>query len=94
MTGPSREKRPHAGGLWLLLAPAACCTGPLLATGLATAGALALSGFGLALAALAVGALIVIGRRRVGAASHARSKAGQRGMTFGPPFARTVRPRQ
>ena len=48
MTVPGGGKRPRPGGLWLLLAPAACCAGPLLATGLATAGALARSGLGLA----------------------------------------------
>jgi hypothetical protein len=74
VTLPGGGKRPRPGGLWLLLAPAACCVGPLLATGLATAGALARSGLGLALATLAVGALIVIRRRGAGAAGRARKE--------------------
>jgi hypothetical protein len=76
VTVPSGGKRPRPGGLWLLLAPAACCAGPLLATGLATglatAGALVWSGLGLALATLTVGALMVIRRRRAGAAGRVR----------------------
>jgi hypothetical protein len=62
VTVPGGGKRARPGALWLLLAPVACCAGPLLATGLATAGVLALSGLGLALATLAAGALIVIRR--------------------------------
>jgi hypothetical protein len=74
VTVPSGGKRPRPGGLWLLLVPAACCAGPLLATGLATAGALVWSGLGLALATLAAGALTVIWRRRVGAAGRVRGE--------------------
>lgn len=53
-------ERPGLGRLWLLLIPTACCGGPLLAAGLAAAGALAWGGLGLALAALLAGALLVI----------------------------------
>jgi len=65
-------KRPGAGRLWLLLAPAAYCAGSRLAANLATAGALALSGLGLALTALAAGAMTVIRRQRASAAGRER----------------------
>lgn len=64
MTGPGGGKCQRPGGPWLVLAPAACCAGPLLAAGLATAGTLAWGGLGLALATLVVGALAVERRRR------------------------------
>jgi hypothetical protein len=65
VTVPGGGKRLQPGVLWLLLASAVCCAGPLLAAGLAAAGALAWGGLGLALAILVVGALTVIRRRRV-----------------------------
>jgi hypothetical protein len=40
-TDAGTGQRPGLGGLWLLLAPLACCGGPLLITALAAAGALA-----------------------------------------------------
>jgi hypothetical protein len=43
-------------------APAACCAAPLLAAGLAAAGAVAWGGLGLALATLVVGALTAMRR--------------------------------
>lgn len=73
MTRRGRE-RPGPGGLWLLV-PAACCGGPLLVAGLAAAGALAWGGFGLALAVLLAGAMLVIrSRRRACAAGCARQR--------------------
>jgi hypothetical protein len=62
-TGGGRE-RPGPGGLWLLLAPLACCGGPLLIAALAAAGALAWGGIALAAAALLAGAGLVLWRRR------------------------------
>src|SRR5262249_49013935 len=60
--GPHRPAAPRPGGgggersglgaLWLLLAPLACCGGPLLIAALAAAGALAWGGLGLGIAAL------------------------------------------
>ena len=53
------------GGLWLLLAPLACCGGPLLVGALAAAGALAWGALGLGLAlATAVAVILVVRRRR------------------------------
>ena len=57
-------ERPGPGGLWLLLVPTACCGGPLLAAGLAAAGALAWGRLGLTLAVLLTGAMLVIRSRR------------------------------
>ena len=65
---PSREdqgrERSGLGGLWLLLAPLACCGGPLLIGVLASAGALAWGGLGLGLALAAAVAVILVMRRR------------------------------
>jgi len=61
-------ERTRPGGLWLLLVPVACCGGPLLVAGLAAAGALAWGGLGVALAVLLAGVLLIIWRRRAGAA--------------------------
>ena len=60
-----RLTRRSAGhGLWLL-APLACCGGPLLIAGLAAGGALAWGGLGLGAAALlAVIAALAVRRRR------------------------------
>ena len=63
------------GGLWLLLAPLACCGGPLLVAGLAAAGVLAWGGLGLAVAVLLAGAVLVIRRRRR-RACHVPGEAG------------------
>jgi len=63
--GADGGERPRLGGLWLLLAPIACCGGPFLIAALAAAGALAWAGLGLAAAALvAVTAVVLIRRRR------------------------------
>jgi len=64
-------ERTRPGGLWLLLVPVACCGGPLLVAGLAAAGALAWGGLGVALAVLLAGVLLIIWRRRAGAARRA-----------------------
>ena len=61
--GGGGSERPGLGGLWLLLAPVACCGGPFLIAALAAAGVRA--GFGLAAAAVAaLVALVLIRRRR------------------------------
>ncbi len=52
------------GGLWLLLAPAACCGGPLIIGALAAAGALAWGAVGLGLALVTAVAVILVTRRR------------------------------
>jgi hypothetical protein len=57
-------ERAGLGALWLLLAPLACCGGPLLIAALAAAGALAWAGAGLAAAALAAAAAMALIRRR------------------------------
>ncbi len=63
--GGRGSERSGLGGLWLLLAPVACCGGPFLIAALAAAGALAWAGLGLAAAALvAVTAVVLIRRRR------------------------------
>ena len=65
---PSREdqggKGSGLGGLWLLLAPLACCGGPLLVGALAAAGALAWGALGLGLALVTAVAVILVARRR------------------------------
>jgi hypothetical protein len=58
------DERPGLGGLWLLLAPLACCGGPLLIGALAAAGALAWGGLGLAAAVLLAAPVLIIRRRR------------------------------
>jgi len=63
--GTDRGERSGLGALWLLLVPLACCGGPFLIAGLATAGALAWGGLGLGTALLvAVIAMILVRRRR------------------------------
>jgi hypothetical protein len=62
-TGRGRE-RTGLGGLWLLLAPLACCGAPLLLAGLAAAGLLTWGGLGLAIAVPLAGAVLIIRRRR------------------------------
>ena len=66
-TSPSEEqagKGSGLGGLWLL-APVACCGGPLLIGALAAAGALAWGALGLGLAlATAVAVIVAVRRRR------------------------------
>ena len=56
--------RPGLGGLWLLLAPLACCGGPFLIAALAAAGALAWAGLGLGAAALAATTAVLLIRRQ------------------------------
>ena len=78
--GAGGGQRPGLGGLWLLLAPLACCGGPLLIAGLATGGALAWGGLGLGVAALAaLVALVLIRRRRRRRACCEPSAAGWAG---------------
>ncbi len=75
--GSRGPERPGLGGLWLLLAPVACCGGPFLIAALAAAGILAWAGLGLAAAALvAMTAVVLIRRRR---RSQACRKAGVAG---------------
>jgi len=63
--GGRGSERSGLGGLWLLLAPVACCGGPFLIAALAAAGVLAWAGLGLAAAVLvAVTAVVLIRRRR------------------------------
>lgn len=64
--GPGAQPRSGSGGLaWLLLIPLACCGGPLIVAGLATAGAWAWGGLGAAVGvAIAAVLLIVRSRRR------------------------------
>ena len=84
--------RPGLGGLWLLLAPLACCGGPFLIAGLAAAGALAWAGLGLGAAALvAVVTVVLIRRRRRSRACcepGAAGWAGQAGTSDRRPTAR------
>ena len=54
-SGAGDGERPGLGGLWLLVAPLACCGGLLLIAALAAAGALAWAG---------LAALVLIRRRR------------------------------
>ena len=75
-TGGGRE-RPGPGGLWLLLAPLACCGGPLLIAALAAAGALAWGALGLGTGVLAAAAVLVIRRSR--RSSRACGKPGMTG---------------
>jgi hypothetical protein len=75
--GGGGSERPGLGGLWLLLAPVACCGGPFLIAALAAAGALALAGLGLGIAVLvAVTAVVLIRRRRRGRACCEPGAAG------------------
>jgi len=60
--GGGGSERQGLGGLWLLLAPVACCGGPFLIAALA--GALAWAGLGLAAVALAAVTAVVLIRRR------------------------------
>jgi hypothetical protein len=52
------------GAVRVLLAPLACCAGPLLVAGFGMAGALAWGGLGLVAAAAAAVAVIIRSRRR------------------------------
>src|SRR5258708_21408418 len=54
--GGRGSERSGLGGLWLLLAPVACCGGPFLIAALAAAGALGWAGLGLAAAGPGAGA--------------------------------------
>ena len=88
--GGGGSQRPGLGGLWLLLAPVACCGGPFLIAALAAAGALAWAGLGLAAAALAaVTAVVLIRRRR---RSQARCEPGAAGSPEGTGTADARRP--
>jgi hypothetical protein len=62
--GDKDRKDSGLGGLWLLLAPAACCGGPLIIGALAAAGALAWGAVGLGLALVTAVAVILVIRRR------------------------------
>jgi hypothetical protein len=66
---PSRDEQDGKGSgpsaLWLLLAPVACCGGPLVIGALAAAGTLAWGALGLGVAlVLAAAVSVVAGRRR------------------------------
>ncbi len=61
--GRRGDDRSGLAGLWLLLAPLACCGAPLLIAGLAAGGALAWGGIGLAVAVLVAAGVLVIRRR-------------------------------
>ncbi len=90
--GAGGGERSGRGGLWLLLAPLACCGGPLLIAGLAAGGALAWGGLGLGAAALlAVIAALAVRRRRRSRACRdpgAAGWAGQAGTADRRPAAR------
>jgi hypothetical protein len=87
--GTGGGERSGLGGLWLLLAPLACCGGPLLIAGLAAGGALAWAGLGLAAAALAaLVALVLVRRRRRSRACGDPGVAGQAGTADRRPAAR------
>ena len=83
--------RPGLGGLWLLLAPVACCGGPFLIAALAAAGALAWGGLGLGIALLVAVAVLAVRRRRRSRACcepGAVGWAGQAGTSDRRPAAR------
>ena len=83
--------RPGLGGLWLLLAPLACCGGPFLIAALAAAGALAWGGLGLGIALLVAVAVLAVRRRRRSRACcepGAVGWAGQAGTSDRRPAAR------
>jgi hypothetical protein len=90
--GADGGQRPGLGGLWLLLAPVACCGGPFLIAALAAAGALAWAGLGLAAAAVAaLVALALIRRRRRSRACcepATASRPGEAGTSARRPAAR------
>ncbi len=77
-TGPGAGKPGGLGGLWLLLAPLACCGVPLLIGALAAAGALAWAGFGLAAAAVITAAALLAARD--GASRQGSADAPGRGL--------------
>ena len=80
-------ERPGPGWLWLLLAPLACCGLPLLAAGLAAAGALAWGGLGLGLALAVAGAAQYVRhhRRACPAPAAARRPGPGRPLRQAPP---------
>jgi hypothetical protein len=79
-TDAGTGQRPGPGGLWLLLAPLACCGGPLLIAALAAAGALAWGALGLGTGVLAAVTVLVIRRiRRSRRGSRACCKPGMTG---------------
>jgi len=85
----SGGERSGLGGLWLLLAPLACCGGPFLIAALAAAGALAWAGLGLGAAALVAVVLIRRrGRRRACGEPAAAGWRGEAGAAAGRPAAR------
>ena len=89
--GGGSGERSGLGGLWLLLAPLACCGGPFLIAALAAAGALAWAGLGLGAAALvAVVTVVLIRRWRLSRAccEPAAGWRGEAGAAVGRPAAR------
>lgn len=89
-TDTGTGERPGLGGLWLLLAPLACCGGPLLIAALAAGGALAWGALGLGTGVLAAVTVLVIRRRR--RISRACCMRGMTGWTQQAPEADTRRP--
>ena len=89
--GGGSGERSGLGGLWLLLAPLACCGGPFLVASLAAAGALAWAGLGLGTAAL-VGVTVVVlirrWRRSRACCEPAAGWPGEAGAAAGRPAAR------
>jgi Flp pilus assembly protein TadB len=73
------DDRSGLAGLWLLLAPLACCGAPVLIAGLAAAGTLAWGGIGLAVAVLLAAGVLVIRRRRRACLSPGRCGAAVAG---------------
>jgi hypothetical protein len=69
---------PGGGGLGWLLVPLACCGGPLLIAGLASAGALAWGAAGLGAGVLAAVTVLVVGRRRSRACCEPGTTAARR----------------
>ncbi len=77
--GRRGDDRSELAGLWLLLAPLACCAAPVLIAGLAAAGALAWGGIGVAVAVLVAAGVLVIRRRRRACRSPGRCGAAVAG---------------
>ena len=63
-TAKASSEKSEKGLGWLLLAPIACCGGPLLIGAIAAAGAAAWGGIGAALVVALVATFIVVSRRR------------------------------
>src|SRR5258708_5527236 len=82
--GRRGDDRSGLAGLWLLLAPLACCGAPVLIAGLAAGGALAWGGIGLAVAVLVAAGVLVIRRRMCACLSGGTADPPPRGGTTAP----------